>query len=98
VQNGDPADNQSGASTRHFERSHKMNISDVMIHINESLNVEARTSLEEAMRQIEGVVAPRFSPGKEHLLVVAYNPEETSTAALLEKARAAGYTAQLIGA
>jgi hypothetical protein len=75
-----------------------MNISDVMIHINESLNVEARTSLEESMRQIEGVVAPRFSPGKEHLLVVAYNTKETSTAALLEKARAAGYTVQLVGA
>jgi hypothetical protein len=39
-----------------------MNISDVMIHINEPLSVEARSSLEEAMRQIEGVIAPRFNP------------------------------------
>jgi hypothetical protein len=75
-----------------------MNISDVMIHINETLNSEARTSLEEDMRQIEGVVSPRFSPGKEHLLMIAFNPEKTSTLDLLGKARAAGYTAQLIGA
>lgn len=74
-----------------------MNISDVMIHINESLSAEARATLEEDMRQIEGVVAPRFNPGKDHLLIIAFNPEKTSTAALLSKAKASGYTAQLIG-
>lgn len=74
-----------------------MNISDVMIHINESLNEEARASLTNAMQKAEGVVSPRFNTGKEHLLVVAYDTETTSTAILLEKARAAGYTAQLVG-
>lgn len=73
------------------------NISDVMIHVNESLSEEARTSLENVMRKIEGVVSPKFNPGKEHLLVIAYDTEKTSTAALLEQARAAGYTAQLVG-
>ena len=74
-----------------------MNISDVMIHINESLGEEARTSLEDTMRKIEGVVSPRFNAGKEHLMVIAYDPEKTNTSVLLEKARAAGYTAQLVG-
>ncbi|MDH3310669.1 MAG: hypothetical protein OEM48_04040 [Gammaproteobacteria bacterium] len=74
-----------------------MNISDVMIHINESLSEEARSALENAMRKIEGVVTPRFNAGKEHLLLIAYDTEKTNTAVLLEKARAAGYTAQLIG-
>ena len=74
-----------------------MNISDVMIHINESLSKEARSSLENAMRKVEGVVSPGFNAGKEHLLLIAYNTEKTNTAILLEKARAEGYTAQLIG-
>jgi hypothetical protein len=74
-----------------------MNISDVMIHINESLSKEARSSLENAMRQVEGVVSPGFNAGKEHLLLIAYNTEKTNTAELLEKARAEGYTAQLVG-
>lgn len=74
-----------------------MNISDVMIHINESLNEEARTALEDAIRKIEGVVSPGFNPSKKHLLVIAYDTEKTNTAILLEKARAAGYTAQLVG-
>lgn len=74
-----------------------MNICDVMIHINEPLNKEARSSLESAMRKVEGVISPGFNPDKEHLLVIAYNPDKTSSSALLEKARAAGYTAQLVG-
>jgi len=74
-----------------------MNISDVMIHIKEPLNEEARTALESALQKVEGVVSPRFNPGKEHLLMVAYDTERTSTAALLEKTRTAGYTAKLVG-
>jgi hypothetical protein len=74
-----------------------MNISDVMIHINESLSEEARVSLENAVRKIEGVVSPRFNAEKAHLLVVTYNTEKTTTAALLETVRAAGYNAQVVG-
>ena len=75
-----------------------MSISDIMIHINESLSSEARTTLEEAMRTIDGVVAPRFNAGKEHLLVIAFDPQKTSSAVLLKKARDTGLTAQLVGA
>lgn len=74
-----------------------MNISDVMIHINETLSEEARTDLENAMQQVEGVVSPRFNPGKAHLLMIAYNTDKISTSVLLEKTRAAGYSAQLVG-
>ncbi len=46
---------------------------------------------------IEGVVSPRFNAGKEHLFVIAYDTDKTTTSVLLEKTRAAGYTAQLVG-
>ena len=74
-----------------------MNISDIIIHIKETLSTEQRSSLEDNMRQIDGVVSPRFNQGKEHFLVVAYDTEKTSTAALLANTRKAGYTAQLVG-
>ena len=73
-----------------------MNITDIMIHINETLSEEARTSLEDTMRKIEGVVSPRFNAGKEHLLMVAFDPDKIKATALLEKTRAEGYTAQLV--
>jgi len=75
-----------------------MNISDIMIHINQDLNEQQRKTLEESMRQLDGVVSPRFNPGKEHLLLVAFNPDATSTAVLLAKVQSFGYSAQLIGA
>ena len=74
-----------------------MNVSDIMIHINEPLDEAAHSSIEKSLRQVEGVISPRFNIGKAHLLMVAFNPEKTSGAALLEKVRAAGYTAQLVG-
>jgi hypothetical protein len=75
-----------------------MNVSDVLIHINEPLTEEARRALEERMRGVPGVIAPRFNPGKEHLLMVAYDPEKTHSTALLEEVHRAGYTAQMVGA
>jgi hypothetical protein len=72
-------------------------ISDVMIHINEPLDEAARASLADAMRNVEGVISPGFNANRAHLLELVYNTEVTSTAALLERVRAAGYTAQLVG-
>jgi hypothetical protein len=50
------------------------------------------------MRQMDGVAAPRFNPGKEHLLLIAFNPDATSNAALLNQVHSFGYQAQLVGA
>ncbi len=74
-----------------------MNITDIMIHIKETLSSEERSTFEDELRDIDGVIAPRFSTDKIHLLVVAYNPDRTNSAAFLNKAQAAGYTARLIG-
>jgi copper chaperone CopZ len=73
------------------------NISDVMIHINESLDAEVCIVLENAVRKVEGVVSPGFNADKAHLLLVTYDTEKTTTAALLEAVRAAGYAAQAVG-
>lgn len=75
-----------------------MNVSDILIHINDTLSEQQRKALEESLRQIDGVVAPRFNPGKEHLLLVAFNPDATSMAALLTQVQSFGYNAQLVGA
>lgn len=74
-----------------------MNISDVMVHVNESLSPEIRYALEEEMREMEGVIAPRFNAGEEHLLEIAYNPDRVAAIDLLHKVESHGYHAQLIG-
>lgn len=38
-----------------------MHLADLLIHIDETLDATERVSLEEALRNIEGVIAPRFN-------------------------------------
>lgn len=71
-----------------------MDINDVVIHVNETLDARARHELEERMRDIDGVIAPRFNEQKPHLMIVAYNPARTRMGVLLEEVRFQGYTAQ----
>ncbi|HUW51431.1 MAG TPA: hypothetical protein VMV75_10510 [Sulfuricella sp.] len=75
-----------------------MNLCDVLVHINEALSAAQKNELEEDMRNLSGVIAPRFNPGQDHLMQVAFNSDRVSYALLLERVRAHGYQAQLIGA
>ncbi len=75
-----------------------MNINDVVIHVNETLDAQERRDLEDQMREIDGVIAPRFNDRNTHLMIVAYDPEHTSTITLLDTVRGQGYHAQHCGA
>jgi len=75
-----------------------MNINDVVIHVNETLDSQERHALEDQMREVDGVIAPRFNDRKTHLMIVAYDPDHTSTMALLDTVRSQGYHAQHCGA
>lgn len=74
-----------------------MHISDVVIHVNESLDSEARHALEDQLRNVDGVIAPRFNDRRTHLMIVAYNPDHTHVSDLIEEVRRQGYTAQSCG-
>lgn len=72
-----------------------MHTPDITIHINQELEQEKQQALETAMREIDGVIAPRFN--LPHMLVVLYNSERTTPAALLAAVKGKGYQAQLVG-
>lgn len=73
-----------------------MDISDVLIHVNETIEGSGRFRLEESLRGMAGVIAPRFSPGHDHLMFVAYNSDFTSAAMILGQVRDQGYGAQIV--
>lgn len=75
-----------------------MDINDVVIHVNEALDSHKRQDLEDQMREIDGVIAPRFNDRRPHLMIVAYDPERISTGELLNQVRRQGYHAQHCGA
>lgn len=73
-----------------------MSMVDALIYVKEPLGPQARAALEQRLRDVPGVIAPRFNPGKEHLLLVAYDPAQITSGALLEQVRAQGYDGRLV--
>ncbi len=73
-----------------------MEISDVLIHIDESIGQDSQFMLEKSLREVQGIVSPRFSAQQNHLMFVAYNPDATSAAMILEKIHGHGYEAQIV--
>ena len=65
-----------------------MNLPEVLIHINDKPSESEKNKLVEQLRLLDGVIAPRFSEEKEHLLFVSYN---------LNKVKENGFKAQLVG-
>jgi len=74
-----------------------MQLTDVLIHLDKNTNKTEKENIVENLRKIEGVIAPRFNEEKEHLLLVSYNSDTTSSLALLNEIKSTGYTAQLVG-
>jgi len=74
-----------------------MHLADLLIHVNETLETSERASLEEALRNVKGVIAPRFNRETPHLLLVSYDPQEIASKSLLNRVKANGYNAQLVG-
>lgn len=74
-----------------------MQISDVLIHINNNINKTERLKLVEKLRGLNGVIAPRFNEPQQHLLFVAYNSDAINATSLLDKVKAKGLQAQLVG-
>lgn len=72
-------------------------ISDVTIHIDETLNDRELVNLEQAIRSDEGVVSVGHNEKDRHLLLVLYNPEEIRGKDLLIRVTDQGYHGELIG-
>jgi len=74
-----------------------MQLTDVLIHLDQNINESEKDNMIEQLRVIEGVIAPRFNKEKEHLLLVCYNSDTISSLTLLNEVKDKGYTAQLVG-
>lgn len=72
-----------------------MQATDIMIHVSDNLNTAQQHKVESKLREIEGVIAPRFN--KDHLLLVYFNSNKTTSTVLLNSVKSTGYQAQLVG-
>lgn len=70
---------------------------DVTVHIDETLDAAQREALVDTVRGEPGVVSVALHAQKAHLMIVEYDPEVTSSANLLQRVKAQGVHAELVG-
>ena len=72
-------------------------LADVVVHIDQTLERDRRSKIEEELRAIDGVVSVHNPDNRPHLAIVEYNPDKTSSAAILNTVTVQGVHAELVG-
>ena len=72
-------------------------LADVIVHIDEALPKEQRGQIEEQLRSMDGIISVHNPDDKPHLAVVQYNPELSSSGAILDMVKGQGVHAELVG-
>jgi len=74
-----------------------INLADLSLHINEDLSAEQRSTIEESLRALDGVVSVHNSEKTPHLMVVEYDPSVMDSQKILNRVTDQGAHAQLVG-
>ena len=74
-----------------------IDLADVTLHVDETLDSDGLSELEKAFRQREGVVSVHVDEKRPHLFVLEYNPQLVNSKDLLKITEYQGLHAELIG-
>ena len=74
-----------------------IDLADVTLHVDETLDSAGLADLDAAIRKIEGVVSVHVNPDRPHLLILEYNPVKVSSEQLLDSVKLRGLHAELVG-
>lgn len=74
-----------------------INLTDVTVHIDETLDSEARAKVEQALRSLDGVISVHASEKTPHLIVVTYDPDHARSKEILGHVLGEHLHAELIG-
>ena len=72
-------------------------LADVVVHIDQTLERDRRSQIEAELRAIDGVVSVHNPDERPHLAIVEYNPDKTNSAAILKTVTVQGVHAELVG-
>ncbi len=76
---------------------YKFGITEVVVHINESLNKKHLENLTENVSNLNGISTVLISDQKPHLIRVSYDPQTINSQQVLEGVKNNGVHAQLAG-
>mgnify|MGYP003571975914 FL=1 len=72
-------------------------LADVVVHIDQTLERDRRSEIERELRAIDGVVSVHNPDERPHLAIVEYNPDKTDSATILNTVTVQGVRAELVG-
>ena len=72
-------------------------MSDITIHIDETLDSAKREGVRDTIFAIDGVMAAAINEKTPHLMIVEFDPDRVSTAGLLSAVTDKGVHAELVG-
>jgi len=75
----------------------KVDLPDLLVHLDETLDHDHLAAIETDLRQDSGVVSVAFHDDRPHVMVVAYDPKVTTERAILGRVTAEGVHAELAG-
>jgi cell division protein FtsX len=71
--------------------------SDIVVHINKSLDKQGRELFSNKIQKIAGVVSVTTQDKRPHLILIAYNDNKTKAQEVISNIRKTGAQAQLVG-
>jgi hypothetical protein len=74
-----------------------IDLADVTLHVDETLDSAGLADLDANFRDIDGVVSVHVNPDRPHLFILEYNPAKVSSEQLLESVKLRGLHAELVG-
>ena len=74
-----------------------IDMSDIMLHIDEDLSNQEQSALEHKMREHKGVVGLGYHDTQPHLMIVEYDKDATTPKELLRSVSSYGLHAELVG-
>ncbi len=72
-------------------------MSDILIHIDNSLDKKAQLTLENKILMQKGIFRASTSASAQHLMIVGFDNTRTSSLNILHTVKSSGYQAELIG-
>jgi hypothetical protein len=74
-----------------------IDLADVTIHVDETLDPASLSELDTAFRQQDGVISVHVDEKRPHLFVLEYNPVKLTSRDLLQVVTTQGMHAELVG-
>lgn len=74
-----------------------INLTDLLLHIDEDLSPEQRVTIEESLRALDGVVSVHNPDKTPHLTIVEYNPAAMDSQMILKRVTDQGAHAEIVG-